>query len=482
MMKFSQSLIKTTLVAGLLLTSSAYSQVSLYLPLHASNLIEQDVDRLAAISSLPNLKKPYSVNQVSRHLDSIKLTHPRLYSRIKHQLAPYQKQMNLTHLQATVGLGSDEVVKNGSGAAHALANSRGETVESNYKISARGHYIINDNILVSAGTQAHSDEFLATGTLVSMGWDFAQLDLGYRDHWYSPFQQQARVMGTQAETMLSATLSNPIAFENWWGAQYELFIAQMDKQPVLFNGEYSSDKAPVLLGTYLSAQPLDFWTLSISRTFQMGGGERDLSFGDFVKAFFDPSGSDNNDDQLSKDEEAGNQVAAVASQFKFDSVLPFVASFEVSTEDTSKTKWYLPGNAAFSAGIYFPFVTPDLAVNYEYSDWQNRWYNHHLYQQGYRNGGNVLGHWALNDGIINDGNNAGSSHSVSLYYQMHEASLTTHFRYSTLDNDAIYDSAYEIDVEYLFKAYGGEKLILSTTVGQDLYGEDFYKFDLGFMW
>ena len=38
---------------------------------------------------------------------------------------------------------------------------------------------------------------LPTGSMLSAGFEFAQLDVGYRDHWFSPFTDSAMLISTR---------------------------------------------------------------------------------------------------------------------------------------------------------------------------------------------------------------------------------------------------------------------------------------------
>jgi len=41
----------------------------------------------------------------------------------------------------------------------------------------------------------------STGTVVSLGFNWAQIDIGYRDHWLSPLTDSSTLIGTEAPTM-----------------------------------------------------------------------------------------------------------------------------------------------------------------------------------------------------------------------------------------------------------------------------------------
>jgi len=63
----------------------------------------------------------------------------------------------------------------------------------------------------------------------------------------------------------------------------------------------------------------------------------------------------------------------------------------------------LLGNSALSLGIDFPKIGRYFDATYEYSEWQNTWYTHFIYQNGMSNDGYVLGNWGADQRIFHDG-------------------------------------------------------------------------------
>ncbi len=73
--------------------------------------------------------------------------------------------------------------------------------------------------------------------------------------------------------------------------------------------------------------------------------------------------------------------------------------------------------ARLSLGIFLPKLRPGMQLRYEFSDWENSWYVHHLYGDGLTNYGNTLGNWAA-DLRLRDGDDAGAqSHMLQLDWQ-----------------------------------------------------------------
>src|SRR4029453_16775005 len=105
---------------------------------------------------------------------------------------------------------------------------------------------------------------MATGAFLSLGWEYAQLDVGYRDHWWSPMTDSSMLISTQARTMPGITLSNYTPLTKL-GLQYEGFLAEMSRiDNMAFEGGTTSGK-PRLFGVQVAIEPTRGWSLSASR-------------------------------------------------------------------------------------------------------------------------------------------------------------------------------------------------------------------------
>ena len=92
--------------------------------------------------------------------------------------------------------------------------------------SAQVYLQPNDYLLLDAGAVAYEGRTNFSGSLLSLGFDSAQLDIGLRPHWFSPLTDSSMLMSTEAPTMPSVTLSNYRPLTRL-GLHYELFIARM---------------------------------------------------------------------------------------------------------------------------------------------------------------------------------------------------------------------------------------------------------------
>ncbi len=451
--------------------------VSPYLPLGLSPILENEVERLASVSGIPNLTKPYSLATIFFYMEKIRDSHPRLYSRLNLSLKPHARRFALTHASAGVRVSDDE---------QAMPNAHGRRTNTHGYASFRGQWQAADWLAVYVGIDATAyqdgildDSHSANGSTLSMGVEWAQLDIGYRDIWLSPFHGSAQLLSTNAEPMPSISLSNnlPIDFlgVRW---HYQGFLSQMSRQLVTYRaGEEPSDKdKPLLAGFHLSMQPTPWWSIGASRVFQFGGGERPVSAGTLARAFVDPRGSDND---ASVDEESGNQIASVSSKINFDGDIPFSFALELAGEDTSNNKSYQLGNTALTAGLYFPyFMSENISFTFEYSDWQNAWYTNNVYDKGYVNDGFVLGHWAMQTQRELDLAVEGTSYFAKTQWQRaNDHVVIATVRTAKHQDVAAYDfeERWELELDYVFP-WRKRIVTMGAYLGTDDFGNDFSQF------
>jgi hypothetical protein len=292
------------------------------------------------------------------------------------------------HLSVDIGVGG--------GTPTVLPNQHGMDSDSSYEVSVGAFWQPTDHVLLNGGVFAYDGDTTPTGTFASIGSEYMQVDIGYRDHWLSPMTDSAMMLSTQAPTMPTLSVSNyePISR---LGFQYEVFIGEMSESSHIVSQSgtgYTTGK-PRIFGVHLSIAPFPGWSLGVSRIMQYGGGDRPDSFTDLFKAFFNPSSNDN-------EQQFGNQVAALTSRFIFQGATPFAVYFEYAGEDTSTLSNLRLGNAALSAGLDFPLLGKNLALKLEVSEWQNAWYTHSVYQDGLRNEDHVIGHWGGDWRVLGD--------------------------------------------------------------------------------
>jgi len=109
------------------------------------------------------------------------------------------------------------------------------SADSSYELSAQVYWQPADNLVVAGGMLAYDGEVNPTGTILSFGTEHVQIDVGYRDHWFSPMTDSSMLIGVEAQTMPSLTLSNYTPLTGW-GFRYEIFLAQMSKSSRIASG------------------------------------------------------------------------------------------------------------------------------------------------------------------------------------------------------------------------------------------------------
>jgi hypothetical protein len=378
-------------------TESAWAGgLSAYLPLNLEPEMERQIERVLILADEPILKRPFAVELVKLALpQACKIDKP-LCTKVARYLERYSRDYAVTHASATGALthGADDTVPN----AHGLPT------RSDWELSAQAFVQPSDYFLVSGGVVAYSGRTQPTGSMLSLGFNWAQLDVGYRDRWWSPATDSSMLVSTEAPTIPSVTLSNWEPLTRL-GFQYEFFLGQLQQtgsnsgnslpgNNIDYNGVLSRGN-PYLFGTQLSIEPFPGWSLGVNRLVEYGGGSGLPDSASFLAhGFFNPSG---------KFQTQANQQASYVSRFIFPGKTPFAVYFQYAGEDNSDGGSYLLGNAALTAGIDFPRLWHHFDLTYEYAEWQNIWYVHNIFLDGMTNNGLVLGNWGADQRRFGDG-------------------------------------------------------------------------------
>jgi hypothetical protein len=375
--------------------------VSPYMPLNLSPRIERQIDRAMVLAGQPVMRKPLAAARVLKSLSYVCQSSQALCDEIRAYLQPFMSDAGVTSLQLGVQAvaGKSDFV---------LPNEHGRTSGDTLQVSASAYVQPWDHLLLTAGGIANDDHATPTGTVISAGFDVAQLDIGYRDHWFSSMNDSSILIGTEAPTMPSVTLSNNMPLGSL-GISYELFMAQISSQDGIKYFDSTTKGHPRLAGLQLGIEPTPGYGLTINRLMQYGGGARggaDLS--GFIDAL---TKNPNKPDAAGATEEFGNQVASLASTLIVPSSVPFALKMEYAGEDNSFAGNQRLGDVAMLVGIDFPMLGPALDASYEYSEWQNVWYTHHIYPDGLTNKNDVLGHWFGDQRVPGDAV-TGASHAL----------------------------------------------------------------------
>jgi Capsule assembly protein Wzi len=361
--------------------------VSAYLPLNLEPEMERQIERVLILADEPILKRPFAVSLVLLALPQACKVDKPLCRKVSRYLQRYSRDYAVTHASATGSIAHDDD-------GGVVPNSHGMPVKSPWEISAQAYVQPNDYLLVSGGAVAYEGRTQPTGSMLSFGVNWAQLDIGYRDHWLSPATDSSSLLSTEAPTQPSVTLSNyePLG---GLGFQYELFWERMTRSDRIFYQGVESSGKPNLFGAQISIEPFSGWSLGANRMLQYGGGEGMPSSLHFLlRDFFQPSG-------LSQSQ--GNQQASYISRFIFPGKTPVAVYFQYAGEVNSDGGSYLLGDTATTAGIDIPRIGRYFDLTYEISEWQNIWYTHYIYLDGMTNDGLVLGNWGADQRNFGDG-------------------------------------------------------------------------------
>jgi hypothetical protein len=404
---------------------------------------------------------------------------------VRRYLERYSHDYGVTHASAT-GAAT-------SGAHVVLPNQHGLTSNDDWELSAQAYVQPSDYLLASAGGIAYSGRTQATGSMLSLGASWAQLDAGYRDHWLSPMTDTGSMLfSTESPTSPTVTLSNWEPLTRL-GFQYEFILGRLSQTSansgaslpgnnILYQG-VASRGDPHLFSMQLSIEPFPGWSLGVNRNLEYGGGSGLPDSARFLlRDFFKPSG-------LSQ--EQGNQQASYISRFIFPGKTPFAVYFQYAGEDNSNGGSYLLGNAALSAGIDFPRIGRHFDATYEVAEWQNIWYVHSIFLDGMTNYGDVLGTWGGDQ--RNFGSGAGArSRMLRLgweppfggYLEARARTLANQSYYAEGEQRQFvpgepspypYFHYYDASLSYS-RPWNGVTVGAQATVGRDVYGDSFTRF------
>ena len=375
---------------GLMSHAALGGGVSGYLPLNLEPEMERQIERVLILADEPILKRPFSVALVQLALPEACKRDKSLCEKVKRYLQRYSRDYAVTHASATGSITH-------GGAGDVVPNEHGLPVNSAWELSAQGFVQPNDYFLASAGAIAYAGRTVPTGSMLSLGFNWAQLDIGYRDHWLSPATDSSMLQSTEDPTMPSVTLSNYEPLTRL-GFQYELFLAQMSSSDHILGGgqgtTIQSRGNPKLFGIQLSIEPFSGWSIGVNRTLQYGGGGLPDTAHFLFTDFFRPGGTA---------QTLGNQEASYVSRFIVPAKTPFAVYVQYGGENTLDGGSELLGEASLTAGIDFPRIWHHFDLTYEISEWQNGWYVNNPFLDGMVNDGLVTGNWGGDQRLFGDG-------------------------------------------------------------------------------
>jgi Capsule assembly protein Wzi len=448
------------------LHSTAFGRgVSPYLPLNLEPEMESQIERVLILADKPVMTRPIAAAKVLEALPKACKIDQVLCASVRRYLS------RLMHIEGIAHASVEGAASSGKGAATILPNRYGMADNSHWDASAQVYAQLGDHLLVDVGAVAYEGKTNFSGSMISLGYDFAQLDIGFRPHWFSPLTDSSMLMSTEAPTMPSATISNYEPLTRL-GLHYEVFGALMSKSDRIVLGDSLVSGHPRLAGLHLDIEPASGWSIGVNRLYQYGGGALG---GNSISRLFSGLLSPSAGHQTSiASQQVGNQEASFTTSLLFPGRVPFAVYFEYAGEDTSHGKPYLLGNSALSAGIHFPRLWQHFDLTLETTEWQNAWYVHSVYLDGLTNYRRVVGNWFGDQRVFNDGI-GGRSGTVSLGWTAPFGGLVQ-LRYRTLQNQQYGANNYQRfnDVSLGYSrpmkgmVVGGE-----VEAGRDVFGEKF---------
>lgn len=370
-------------------SSLAIAAPTAYLPIGADSHLQLQIHRLFALSGGNPMRRPYAISDIERALDKIKQRQPALYQSLNHQLERYRGRNKLSRMGITARLSTRE--------DQLIGNQRGLTSDEYLQAELEAIWRPNSTVLFQAGMdyRTQSTELVPFNSFVAVSRGKLQLDIGYREHWYSPFEFSSQLISSNVKLNPSISLSSTKSFKSWWHLNFDVFYTRLDKvaKGIRYSGRWHDGK-PHLLGTHLSIEPIAGWKLGFNRILQFGGGPRKVSIENILKAFIDPATEDNSNTKEQQKTELGDQMASVTSSYRFATKLPIEVYAELAGEDTQGGSNFSLGNQATSFGIYMPKVSQNIDLRYEYNRFKTGWYTNGMYPFGNTNNGRVIGHYA----------------------------------------------------------------------------------------
>lgn len=453
------------------------AEVGGYLPLNLEPRLEADVIRLLTLADRTVMRRPIPLQDITEALpDACAVDRP-LCTRVQRELAPWLASAALVTASAEAALASS--ASNPDSARLPLPNERGQTLDSTWQLAAAGFVQLSPLARVNAGAVVYSGRISPAGSFISLGGPRAQIEVGYRERWWSPMHDSALLQSTTAPALPSVGIANtePLTRAR---ISYEAFVGQLSYSDRIAStsGGLSSGH-PLLAGGRISIEPVRGWSISGARLIEYGGASRPYGALDAPRLLINGTG---NLGTLTANE-LGNEEVSISSQLTVPGTHPVSVYMEYGAEDTFHVTSYHFGNGALSAGIYLPRLTPATQLRYEFSNWEDVWYVHHLYGDGLKNYGVVMGNWAADWRRPSD-YAGGQSHMLALDWDR-----TADTRYSavyrTTQNASYtgghYQRAHLLELTRL-KPWGQFDVALSVQGGVDPYGHSFGRLQSQFNW
>src|SRR5262249_28236120 len=148
------------------------SGVSPYLPLSLEPEIEAQIERVLILADRPALTRPIAAATVLDALPAACKRDRVLCRQVEHYLQRFMRSEGIAHASV------EGAATSGRGGASIAPNRYGMREDSSWNVSAQAYTQLSDHFLVDAGVNAYEGKTDFTGSMVSFGFSYAQLDIG----------------------------------------------------------------------------------------------------------------------------------------------------------------------------------------------------------------------------------------------------------------------------------------------------------------
>lgn len=476
------------------------SGTSPYLPLNLSPDIERKVEQVLILGDQAVQTRPVPISRILTALPKACERDERLCEQVRRYLDRYFQTVAVTHAAGEVAASGgssrqcQQLCTPGS-ATLQLPNEHGERVDSPWDASVEASYRPFDHLVFSAGGQGFGGpggRFDPEGTMVSTGDQYLQFDAGYRDQWLSPMTDSSMLIGTEAPTMPSLTVSSQMPFSPL-GFEYQFSVARMSYQDQIAwvvknrQGQVVSNYTagdPNLATLHLGISPLPGWSFAGNVALQYGGGARSSSLSAPFSYLFQRTVLGSTAAAING--RLANREISMTSTYTFPAETPLETYVEYDGRDTLHGELYRWHETALAAGIHIPELFKRFDLTLEAREWQNGWYTDYVWLSGMVNDGSIVGDWGAAWREFDDAA-GGRSATARLAFPVHTDDLID-LQLRLLQN-AGYASVCQVDCGVPLRGYSLAQMLsveyaqprngytrgLSLDVGRDEYAAAFVR-------
>ncbi len=214
------------------------------------------------------------------------------------------------------------------------------------------------------------------------------IQVGKDSLWWGPGYHGSILLSNNPKPMPLVKISNPEPvllpgpLKHLGPFKFAFFVAKLEKERII--------PEPYLWGMRFDFKPTPYVEVGLHRTALLGGKGRSEDLKTWLKSFLGVG-------EHEARREAGDQRAGLDVKLTIPFELqPLQIYFEVDGEDSAGG---IPLKRAYLAGVYLPRILNFDRVSFrgEYATTYvrkrpNVWYNHHIYRDGYRYYGKIIGH------------------------------------------------------------------------------------------